>query len=65
MTRNDSPQRLKTSAVGAFSWMAADRHEPTCVTQKLMIMIGAAAVPSCNEEIGAEEGSGVWGRRRG
>ena len=25
--------------------MAADRHEPACVTEKLMTMIGAAAAP--------------------
>ena len=45
--------------------MAAGRHEPACVTEKLMTMIDAAAAPSCNERFGADEGSSVWGRRRG
>ena len=63
MTRSDSPQRLQTSAVGAFSLMAAERHEPTCATENLMMMIGAAAVPFCNERLGADVGSRVWGRR--
>ena len=37
--------------------MAADRHEPACVKEKLMMMIGAAATPLCNERLGADEGS--------
>ena len=37
--------------------MAADRHEPAGVKEKLMMMIGAAATPLCNERLGADEGS--------